>query len=269
MKRFFLPVLLCFFALACSDAIESNTPVIQGSVDNEFFRAPDASAVLNDDGSVTLTGKKDSRTITLQTASADIGHYTLGSNPSNVATFLDYDQTLYVAGPGSGDGMIEISEVSDGKLSGVFYFNAFSAGGEQALNFQKGVFFEVPIDNFTDDETPDSDTFTAEIDGAPFVAELVDAENNMGTLTVYGTKQLTAINLVFATDIAVGEHDLLPVGTPTATYSVNAVTEHVSSGTLTIISNDTTEKVVEGNFTFTTDVSGTLIENGAFKVSYE
>ncbi len=268
MKRFFLLFIVCVLAVACSDAIETNTPVIQGSVNNEFFRAPDASAVINEDGSVTLTGKKDSQTITLQTAAADVGNYAIGDNTSNIATFVDFNQALYVAGPGSGDGMIGITDVSDGKLSGTFYFNAYSAGGANTINFQKGVFFEVPVKNFTDDGTINNDTFSADIVGVSFVAEVVDAQDAMGILMVSGSKQTSAISLTFASDIAVGEYELSPTVNPSATYTVNSTIEYSATGTLNIVSNDTAAKIIEGTFEFTTDVSGTVIDNGTFKVSY-
>src|SRR5690606_22951088 len=110
MKRLFLLAALFVFAFGCSDDIESNTPVIQGSVNEEFFRAKDATATINDDGSLKLIGTSSERNITLQTSSFETGQYALGSNPSNEATFTDYGGMLYLAGAGTGDGMIEITK---------------------------------------------------------------------------------------------------------------------------------------------------------------
>lgn len=268
MRRFFCLAIVCISLYACNDVIRTNTPVIQGSVNKDFFRAADATAVINDDGSVKLTGVKNDRTITLQTASPEVGQYTLGNNPLNLASFLAHDQVVYLAGYGSGDGLIEITEVSGGTLSGIFYFNAFSPAGKP-LNFQKGVFFEVPITNATPEEdTTNLNVLTAEIDGEPFDAEVVSVQNSLGVLLISGVKQTATISLKFATDIAVGDYDLIAMGIPTGSYTVNSTSESSATGTLTILSNDLTAQTLEGSFEFTTDVSGTVISSGSFTVSY-
>ena len=270
MKKFLLLSLISVLSFACSDEVESNTPVIQGSVNNQFFRAPRATAMLNADGSVKITGIKDSRTITLQISSPELGQYPLGENIINQATFLDFDQNLYTAGAGSGDGMIEITEYTGASLSGIFYFNALNPGMEEALNFQKGVFFEVPIINGAPTEGEETgSTFSADIAGTPFVADQVSAQNLGGNLTLIGLKQTTTISLIFATDIAPGDYALIATGFPTAKYVVNFTTEVSETGTLTIISNDTTTKTVKGTFKFTTSGSQTAITNGAFTASYQ
>ncbi|HET8809533.1 MAG TPA: DUF6252 family protein [Flavobacteriaceae bacterium] len=266
MKNVFLIFATCLLALGCSDDITTNTPVIQGSVNSQFFRAPQASATLNADGSVKLIGTNDTRTITLQTASAEIGTYPLIELP-NEATFLTFDQELYVAGNGLGDGMIEITKNTGTELWGAFYFNAIGDSGD-TLNFQKGVFFGVPIVNGTPTEN-EGDTFTAEIDGTNFTATIKEATVSADVITASGANETTTITLKFPVNITTGQYTLSASGTYTAQYVVNGVSEAAATGALDIISNDTTAKVVKGTFEFTTDVSGTVITNGAFELTYQ
>lgn len=268
MKKIFLLMLLSVVTLSCSDEIETNTPAIQGSVNDQFFRAQPAEASINADGSVKLTGTNDTRTITLQMSSTDEGRYVLGSNVSNQATFLTFDQKLYLAGAGIGDGMIEITENDKGRLSGTFYFNAISGAGD-TLNFQKGFFFKIPITNADIDSVGKENSLKAEIGGVPFNALVVTPTESGGNLLVLGAKQNTSITLQFPTDIATGAHPLTTNGPQKATYAIGATVEFSDTGTLTIVSNDAATKTVKGTFEFTTDVSATEILNGSFQFTYQ
>lgn len=269
MKRLFLLAALFVFAFGCSDDIESNTPVIQGSVNEEFFRAKDATATINDDGSLKLIGTSSERNITLQTSSFETGQYALGTNPSNEATFTDYGGMLYLAGAGTGDGMIEITKYQAGTVSGEFYFNALNNGVGDTLNFQKGVFFEVPITNANPgDGDPEGDFMTADIGGNAFDAEIIATLAAMGTIEASGSTQTTTISLTFPEDIAAGTYTLSAAGVYTAEYLVNSTAETVDTGELVITSNDTNAKIVEGTFEFTTSPSGTVISDGKFSLGY-
>lgn len=268
MKKICLVLFISVFALSCSDEIETNTPVIQGSVNNEFFRAQPAEATINADGSVKLIGTNGSRTITLQMSSAEEGQYVLGADLINQATFLNFEQNLYLAGTGMGDGMIEITENAGAHLSGTFYFNGISGQGD-TLNFQKGVFFEVPITNASGGEEVTGNSMSADIGETPFETNIVEGNELEGVLTVTGATQDVSIGLQFPTNITVGDHPLSVLGTQTATYTVGATEEAAETGNLTITFNDPTLKMVKGTFEFITAESGTEIINGEFQVTYQ
>lgn len=269
MKKLFLLASICVFAFGCSDDIETNTPVIQGSVNEVFFRAKNASATLNDDGSLKLIGKSSEQTITLQTASFETGQYTLGAEPANEATFTDFAGSIYIAGSGSGDGMIEISKFEAGTVSGAFHFNALNNGVGDTLNFQKGVFFEVPITNLNpgDGDDTDKNFITADINDTPFDAEVVVSQNNLDVIQITGSTQTVSISLTFPEDVTAGTYTLASSGQYVASYLVGSISDDVETGELTITKNDSTAKIVEGEFSFTT-VSGVQVKNGKFRISY-
>lgn len=267
MKKLILLASVFVFAFGCSDDIESNSPVIQGSVNEEFFRAKNATATINEDGSLKLTGTASEQIITLQTASFEKGEYTLGTNPANEATFTDFAGAIYIAGAGAGDGMIEITKYEAGTVSGEFHFNALNNGVGDTLNFQKGVFFEVPITNATPGDGTSDEFFTAVIDGAPFDADVKMAQSNAGIIQATGSSQTISISLTFPADITAGTYTLAASGQYMASYLVGSIPDEVDTGELTITKNDTTAKIVEGEFSFTT-VGGVEVTNGKFKLGY-
>ncbi|WP_121667002.1 DUF6252 family protein [Mesonia aquimarina] len=147
MKKLFLLTLIAVLGVvSCSDEIESNTPSIQGEANGEFFRARNSSATINQDGSVTMVGTSSEETISLTTASIDLGTYALGNGNINEATFENVEGDFYTTGS-TGFGQIEITKVEAGKLSGEFYFDARKDETGDTLNFNKGFFFEVPLTN--------------------------------------------------------------------------------------------------------------------------
>jgi len=147
MKKIFLLAFVAILTVvSCSDEIESNTPSIQGEVNGEFFRTKNTSATINEDGSLSITGQTDTETITLKTATAEIGAYALGSQNTNEATFQTLEGNFYSTGV-DGMGQVEITKIQQGKISGEFYFDAVQDTEEDTLNFNKGFFFEIPLTN--------------------------------------------------------------------------------------------------------------------------
>lgn len=78
---------LSLLLVSCSEEIKTNNPGFQAKKDNAFWRATDASAHVNADGSLTITAYNSSSTteeLVLNTASSDPGTYRLGTtNASN------------------------------------------------------------------------------------------------------------------------------------------------------------------------------------------
>ncbi len=75
MKKIFLIALLSLFVISCGDDIETNTPSIQGEVEDIFFRSGSSTATLNEDGSVTLTGSSSDEVVTLTASAYEEGIY--------------------------------------------------------------------------------------------------------------------------------------------------------------------------------------------------
>ncbi|MGO2359379.1 DUF6252 family protein [Mesonia sp.] len=155
MRNSFLLALLSLFVMSCGDDVETNTPSIQGEVENVFFRSSSSTAAVNEDGSVTLIGTSSDETVTLTVSDYEVGTYVIEGNAANEATFENFNGELYVTGE-NGEGKIEVTRVENGTLSGEFYFNALKNGVGDTINFSKGSFFDVPLDNPTTPTPPDT-----------------------------------------------------------------------------------------------------------------
>lgn len=153
MRNYFLLALLSLFVMSCGDDIETNSPSIQGEVEDVFFRSSSSSATINDDGSVTLVGESADETITLKISDYEVGTYMIQGNAINEATYQDYNGELYLTGE-DGEGKIEVTRFDIGAISGEFYFNALKNGVGDTINVSKGSFFDVPVSNLGTPEPP-------------------------------------------------------------------------------------------------------------------
>lgn len=172
MKKYFLPLLLVFFALSCSDDIETNTPGIQAQTDFGYFHTFDTQVYTNDDGTFTIQALDGSKTLNLTLTSLTAGStYELGGQSPNVATYIGKNGVLYST-DSLGDGTIRIKTTDENGVYGSFSFNARVNGVTgDTLNFSQGAFFGVPMSDgdLGDIDVPDlPDGISAEC-GAAFM----------------------------------------------------------------------------------------------------
>lgn len=127
MKRF-LPLFIIALAFSsCQEDVKFNSPGFQGLKDDVFWRANDTRAYVDLAGHLRIEALTQYETLTLSTATANEGKYTLGTpNSSNSATYssnfndveLEY-ATIAVPGPVSsitllnaGTGFVSASSVA-------------------------------------------------------------------------------------------------------------------------------------------------------------
>ena len=154
MKKFLASIVLLILFASCSDQIRFNNPAIQGQKDNLFWRATSSRATLQSDNSLKIEGFMQFETLTLITASVNVGTYPLGVNDAVKASFETTkpgEEKVYSTGTNSGDGQIEITEFdpTNNTISGNFRFNAEkrfeNLPDKEMLNFKQGVFYKIPI----------------------------------------------------------------------------------------------------------------------------
>lgn len=107
MKRF-LPLFIIAIAFSsCQEDVKFNNPGFQGLKDDVFWRANDARAYVSESGHLSIEALTEYEVITLNTASANVGTYILGTtNANNSASYsssfndieLEY-ATIAVPGP--------------------------------------------------------------------------------------------------------------------------------------------------------------------------
>jgi Family of unknown function (DUF6252) len=139
MKRF-LPLLLVVLAISsCQEDVKFNNPGFQGLKDDVFWRANDARAYISSTGKLTIEALTEYEQITLNTASANVGTYILGTtNINNSATYtsnfgdveLEY-ATVAVPGPVSS---ISLVSGGTGYSSGTSVATTGGAGSGLTVN---------------------------------------------------------------------------------------------------------------------------------------
>jgi hypothetical protein len=266
MKRIMLLIFAAITMVGCEN-IETNSPALQGELDDIFFEAIDARAVENEDGSFNILGVTQDETLTLHINKSQLGTYPLGAGKPNYAIFEDANGNLYATNP-EGDGEIVLTDrcISCGLLSGTFRFNAVLTGID-TITAQKGIFFEVRFPTASDDDPQtNAGTFVAQIDGTQFNPFTVAAANTGNNIVITGASTSNTILLRFPVDVTQGNYTLPMTGFQ-ASFTNGAVTETAESGVIIIVEHDPAARTIKGTFSFET--ASASITVGQFNVTYQ
>jgi len=257
-----LILLIGILMSGCSDSIEDNLQNIQGEYNGVFFRSKAASAHIDDNGYLIIEGST-TETLKLQVENPDVGVYDILDSNNNEGFFITQDSQLYVTEGENTGGKIEIEEITDNSVTGNFYFDARLNGVGERLNFQKGVFFEVPFENPNINDDSTSDNFQAAVDGADFNADVTETTLTDNILNISGIQSDIIIDISFPADLEPGDYDISMDGNQNATYTQGDNAESAVDGSLTIDASN--ENQLSGSFSFTTE-NGIEVTDGIFEV---
>lgn len=267
MQRIALLSLLVFALFSCED-LEDNNAIIQGSA-NDVFLKGGAVATRFDDGSIVISGSTDSEELNITLSGSAIGSYNFGQGSSNGAVFVDASGETYSTATilGDGEAIISESNPTDGIISGTFRFNAHTFALQDTLNFQRGVFFKVPV--IGGEGGADDPGFPvgmlATVNGALFEAVTLMGDNVLGFIEISGTEGGQNIFLKIPNTYGPGDFDL-GSGDFEATYTLDGAAATATSGTLTILRNDVGSGEFRARFSISGD--GFEITDGAVGVIY-
>ncbi|MDN3678133.1 DUF6252 family protein [Flavobacterium paronense] len=139
MKRFLPLFIIAAVFSSCQEDVKFNNPGFQGLKDDVFWRANDARAYVSSTGKLSIEALTEYETITLNTSSANVGTYVLGTtNINNTATYssnfndtaLEY-ATIAVPGPASS---ISLVNGGTGYSSGTSLATTGGAGSGLTVN---------------------------------------------------------------------------------------------------------------------------------------
>ncbi len=265
MKFYFL-VLVSLFIISCEN-VEKNSPAMQGKLNNTLFQAIEARATLQEDSTLIIQGITAIEVLTLKVGRFSTGTYNLGTQANNYGSFDKQNTFFYNTNP-DGDGQIVVSDIDyEGQtVSGTFRFNAI-APGIDTLNFQEGVFYQIPYSGGTtvDPENNRAGTVTARLNGNIFNSFFVTAFAFNQFITITGTNAGKSIILTIPVAAVPGLNEINTNGYA-ADYKVGLVTEDGTSGNIIVFSNDPVERRIKGTFSFETATNS--IREGNFNVVY-
>ena len=267
--RFIYLLFISILFSSCSDNIEDNKQTIQGEYNGVFFRSKASSAQIDENGYLIIEGS-DRGTVRLQVENPEVGVYEI-LNSNNNEGFFGLDSQAYITDGENTGGRIEIENISDNSVTGNFFFDAKLNGVGENLNFQKGIFFEVPFENpdaDDDDGNGDNDDsinedFQALVDGADFNADVTQTTISNNILNISGIQSDVIIGITLPANLDPGDYDITADGDQNATYTQGNNAESAVDGTLTIDVLD--DNQITGSFSFTTE-NGIEITQGVFEI---
>ncbi|MDW5287304.1 DUF6252 family protein [Formosa sp. PL04] len=153
--------LVCLLFTACGDDVEFNYPAFQASKDGVLWKSLSQEAI-STSGILTISSRVNAEIITLEITNST-GLDTLGVAKTSKAIYKDAEGTIYstlysaVDNPETpnideslvsySEGEVNIIEInnSEGYVSGEFWFTAYDSTGVNKVNFNQGVFYQVPL----------------------------------------------------------------------------------------------------------------------------
>ena len=264
MKKYIFLLLATLSLISCED-IEKNDPALQANIDNSFYSSNDTRASLNENGSLTIQGFTQQESLTLQLSRLAEGNFRIGEETPNYAIFENFVGDIYTTRP-DGEGMITISELDETNktISGTFHFNAFLPGID-TIYVSKGFLHNV---SYTGGEIPDPNnagTFSANVNGNPFISIVVSSRDTGSTIITSGTGANSTIVISVPSNVE-PETYTIPRSGFQAKYQGDNGPETTDEGVITILEHNTSEKTIKGTFSFFTNRSE--ITEGAFNVAY-
>lgn len=157
MKKFLVYIFGALTLFGCEEHIEFNNPAMQANKNGVFWRAITFRADI-DRGGLVIEGSAYGEKVYLIATRDNRGTYQLGGENQNEAIFIDAEgvrfSTLNTPDPSvqvypsDGEFIINRYDRRDDNVNlatGTFWFNAFTEDGLESVNFNRGIFFRVPI----------------------------------------------------------------------------------------------------------------------------
>lgn len=157
MRKYFLIALASVAFVSCEEELSTNTPTFEAFKGYNFWRASKFTANFND-GNLVIVGANDSENVTLYIEDYELGkEYVLGESNFNVATYsavVDEVTYRYSTSSSTGKGYIKLEPAENQEyatISGTFYAEMVPVDPSvvlpdtETVNFNKGVFFRIPI----------------------------------------------------------------------------------------------------------------------------
>lgn len=259
-----LLLLIALSIVSCEDN-QINEFAMQAKIGDRLYTSTEASAYLAEDGSFIIQGITQTESLTLSLTRLEEGNFNIGEGYRNTATFEDRDGNLYKTKP-DGNGLITISEVNltNKTLSGIFNFRAMLPGID-TIYVSQGVLYNIPFNGGNTDDPTNAGTFSAKVDGEPFLPSVVLAIESGDSIVISGSTATGTIKITVPSNAEVGEHPL-PQSGFTAEYQNEIGLQTTSEGTISITEHNSGAGIIKGTFSFLTDQSE--ITEGQFEVVY-
>lgn len=150
VAKFFIIVITL---TSCANEVEFNSPSFQGNREYGLWKAEFMSASITENGSLTISAGRNTEKVILSIPSATTGIYSFGDVNSMEARYIDADGAIYSTNNRPDPsvsiypeiGFLNLEQIDNTNFTGTFEFLAFDTSGLNAIGFNVGKFFRVPL----------------------------------------------------------------------------------------------------------------------------
>jgi hypothetical protein len=259
------------------------SPVMFGLVNSTNWRSTNPRAVLTETSLKVYGTSANGQTIILNINSGEVGEFVVSEYNGNYAEFIpnmSSGATRYsTQNSENGSGLIRISSINEESrtVCGTFSFKAYRSTDNTFKTITDGNFSNVPYQFFSVTDTNSfHNLFVFRESDHNWTTETITAERNDTTLLIIGecsrTEAWQSITLWMSPIISAGVHYITPSGPVYAKFQQGFYEFPAVNGSVTIISNNQTEKIIKGTFFFNyldNDNQTKSITDGQFEVKYE
>ena len=271
MKRLLPLIALFLAALSCSNDLEFNNPALQGNKNYDFWQADKIQAILLEDGGIKITGINRNETLILLISDFETQSYNLKESRINSAEFRDNEsKTFSTLNGGDGSIVIDNYDTVEMTITGSFTFNSYSSDGN-LVNFSKGIFYKIPIENNAQEDSASSHTFKATIDTVAKEVEEVQVSSTDNEILINATFiDGTTMQFNMPINIIMGSHTLNASTEVFATYTLlDGSNVNSQFGTLFVIEHDSQFRKIKASFNYNTGHPHNIaVTNGVFIIYY-
>ena len=192
MKRLLYLLLLAIPFVSCEDT-ETNSPAMQGSIEDVLFQANDARATRQfaTGGALLIEGLNEDERLVIRVPKPGSDLYDVSVNRTAYATYVNEVGQIYSTFPfGVGEiNMTRFNTTGEDRITGTFKFTAIQDGLD-TLYIERGIYFDVPIIEGIEIDDPTRlilkkyGTLTANINGEFFKPQNVQGEEVGGSIIV-------------------------------------------------------------------------------------
>lgn len=278
-----LGAVVCLTGCGGGSAGPGANPVMYGLVNSTNWRSPDPRAVLTDYTLKVYGTSANGQTIILNIASSKVGEYTLSSNNGHYADFIpnmSSGAARYSTNNNeNGSGFIRISSINEETktVSGTYSFKAYRSSDNTFKTVSDGTFTNVPYQYYNASDTSGfNNIFLFSESNHNWNAPNITAFKNDTAIVVVGecnrAEAWQSVKIWMSPTITSGVHYITPTGPVFAQFQQGFYNYAATNGSVTIIENNATTKVVRGSFFFNylnNESQSLSITGGQFEVEYE
>ncbi len=279
----FIVAAIYFTSCGGSSTGPEQTPVMYSLVNSTNWRTPDPRAVITDHSIKVYGTSANGQTIILNINSAELGEYTLSSTNGNYAEFIpnmSAGATRYsTSNNENGTGFVRISSINEEakSISGTFSFKAYRTSDNTFKTISDGTFTNVPYQYYnTTDTTSFNNLFIFTDAVQTWNAATVLAYRNDSMLFVNGecdrAEAWQSVSIWMSPAITAGVHYITTDGPVYAKFQQGFYEFPAVNGSVTVIENNSTDKILRGTFFFNyldSNNETKSITGGQFEVEYE